>query len=225
VAPAEQTATNRDVAQVSRKADILDLAAGLFAQQGVDKTTVREIGAAAGILSGSLYHYFDSKESIVAEVITGYLGTRWDDCQRISAEITEPRARLGELLRTELRDIAVSNAAKVVNTHSRYVLQLLPAHPRTHELARNIRGVWIETIEAGIEQGTFRRDIRPEIFYALVRRTLNVAQQWVDGLSAPNHPKALTDRFGAAAVAESWVSVLLGGFESPDGDGAPAPYA
>ena len=41
----------------------------LFAEKGFRNTTVRDIADAAGILSGSLYHHFDSKESMVDEIL------------------------------------------------------------------------------------------------------------------------------------------------------------
>ena len=201
-----------DKAPQSRRAEILDLAAQLFAEQGVDKTTVREIGKVAGMLSGSLYHYFDSKESIVGEIVTGYLAKRLADCERIVAEYSEPRDRLAELLRSELRDIADSNAARVVNSQSRYVLRLLPTNSSMRELAVAVRAIWIETIHTGVQQGVFRGDVDIEIFYALARKTSSIAQQWVDGLS--ESPKPVTTRWGTDSVAEAWISVLLNGFES-----------
>ena len=51
-----------------RRDELLEIAAGLFADRGVRATTVRDIADAAGILSGSLYHHFDSKESMVDEI-------------------------------------------------------------------------------------------------------------------------------------------------------------
>ncbi|WP_031940940.1 TetR/AcrR family transcriptional regulator, partial [Prescottella defluvii] len=39
---------------------------------GLRATTVRDIADAAGILSGSLYHHFDSKESMVDEILRGF---------------------------------------------------------------------------------------------------------------------------------------------------------
>src|SRR5262249_57938903 len=45
-----------------RREEILAIAAKIFADKGYASTTVREIADAAGILSGSLYHHFDSKE-------------------------------------------------------------------------------------------------------------------------------------------------------------------
>ena len=56
-----------------RRADVVQLAGELFAQKGYRATTVREIADAAGILSGSLYHHFDSKESIGDEILSGFI--------------------------------------------------------------------------------------------------------------------------------------------------------
>src|SRR5215472_18769414 len=58
------TLTADGPARSQRRARMLELAGELFAQKGYRATTVREIADAAGILSGSLYHHFDSKESI-----------------------------------------------------------------------------------------------------------------------------------------------------------------
>ena len=56
-----------------RREVILAQAGKLFARKGVSATTVREIGDAAGILSGSLYHHFESKEAMVDEILAEYL--------------------------------------------------------------------------------------------------------------------------------------------------------
>src|SRR5580692_1847063 len=56
-----------------RRADVMQTAAELFAQKGFRATTVREIADAAGILSGSLYHHFDSKESIGDEILSSFI--------------------------------------------------------------------------------------------------------------------------------------------------------
>jgi len=52
---------------------VVQLAGELFAEKGYRATTVREIADAAGILSGSLYHHFDSKESIGDEILSGFI--------------------------------------------------------------------------------------------------------------------------------------------------------
>lgn len=48
---------------------VLDAAARLFRTQGYASTSLREIAALAGMRAASLYHYFDSRDAIVAEVL------------------------------------------------------------------------------------------------------------------------------------------------------------
>lgn len=44
---------------------ILDYAVGLFRQKGYRSTSMADIGKAAGLLKGSVYHHFPSKEAIL----------------------------------------------------------------------------------------------------------------------------------------------------------------
>jgi TetR/AcrR family transcriptional repressor of nem operon len=68
-----------------RKADsrqrIIDAAAGLFRQYGIDGVGVDAIMHAAGLTHGGFYGHFASKEALVAEVCNGALArsaARWD---------------------------------------------------------------------------------------------------------------------------------------------------
>nr|WP_254849131.1 TetR/AcrR family transcriptional regulator [Mycobacterium sp. GA-1841] len=58
---------------------MLHTAATLIATSGL-RTSLQEIADAAGILPGSLYHHFDSKEAILVELLTRY----HDDLDRIA---------------------------------------------------------------------------------------------------------------------------------------------
>ncbi|MGD1252873.1 TetR/AcrR family transcriptional regulator [Mycobacterium seoulense] len=62
----------------TRRTEILTTAASLIAQSGL-RTSLQEIADAAGILPGSLYHHFESKEAILIELIHRYQ----DDLDRI----------------------------------------------------------------------------------------------------------------------------------------------
>ena len=57
----------------ARRSEIVAIAAEMFAEKGYANTTVREIADAAGILSGSLYHHFDSKESMIEALLRDFL--------------------------------------------------------------------------------------------------------------------------------------------------------
>jgi AcrR family transcriptional regulator len=61
------TATKRR-AEPARKREIVDAAVGLMYDAGFAGTSMRDIGRAVGLLSGSLYHYFAEKEDILYEI-------------------------------------------------------------------------------------------------------------------------------------------------------------
>jgi len=52
-----------------RYALLLDEARSLFAQRGYEATTMRDIAEAAGITASNLYRYFESKDSMIAEIL------------------------------------------------------------------------------------------------------------------------------------------------------------
>ncbi|HZM39560.1 MAG TPA: TetR/AcrR family transcriptional regulator [Acidimicrobiales bacterium] len=55
----------------ARREEILETAAALFASSGL-RTSLREIADRCGILPGSLYHHFESKEAIIVELVRRY---------------------------------------------------------------------------------------------------------------------------------------------------------
>jgi hypothetical protein len=69
-APAEsrKKAVAEDEANAGRRLQIMTEAARLFATRGFDATKIRDIAAAAGILGGSIYYHFASKEEIFLAV-------------------------------------------------------------------------------------------------------------------------------------------------------------
>ena len=67
--------------QGARREEILQTAAVLFASSGF-RTSLSDISEACGILPGSLYHHFDSKEAIIVELVHRY----HDDLDRVAKE-------------------------------------------------------------------------------------------------------------------------------------------
>lgn len=53
-----------------RQQQILEAAADLFAAHGYEKTTTQDIAQAVGVLKGSLYYYFNSKEELLFQIIS-----------------------------------------------------------------------------------------------------------------------------------------------------------
>jgi len=52
----------------ARTGDILAAAVALFASRGIEKTTMADVAAEAGISTGAIYRYFPGKEALLAAV-------------------------------------------------------------------------------------------------------------------------------------------------------------
>src|SRR5688572_31710375 len=108
------TSTVQVVPVSERREAILGIAAEIFSQKGFQATTVREIADEAGILSGSLYHHFDSKETIVDEVLSTFLD---DLIARYRAALdtkADPRTVLSEMVRIGFGTLEPHRAAITV---------------------------------------------------------------------------------------------------------------
>lgn len=64
----QEALTWRDQQAIARRAQILETALRLFAMQGFDGTSTREIAQAAGISEGLIFHYFPTKEDLLNSV-------------------------------------------------------------------------------------------------------------------------------------------------------------
>src|SRR6478735_3699936 len=63
--------TDQPAVDATRRTEILKTANSVIATTGL-RTSLQQIADAAGILAGSLYHHFDSKEAILVELIRRY---------------------------------------------------------------------------------------------------------------------------------------------------------
>jgi AcrR family transcriptional regulator len=89
----------------SARGKVLQVAAHLFRHKGYERTTVRDLAAAAGIQSGSLFHHFRSKDEILSSVMeqTAIYNT---ELMRVAlARTQDVRGRVLALIRCELQSI------------------------------------------------------------------------------------------------------------------------
>ena len=54
---------------MTRRQQILDIAAELFAQKGFHGVSIAELGAACGFSGPALYRHFRSKDAVLAEML------------------------------------------------------------------------------------------------------------------------------------------------------------
>lgn len=63
------TPTRRELQKQERRNQLLDVARKLFAEKGLENTTIKDIADEAGVAQGLLYHYFRSKDELFWAII------------------------------------------------------------------------------------------------------------------------------------------------------------
>jgi AcrR family transcriptional regulator len=188
-----------------RREAILGSAAALFATKGVSATTVRQIADEVGILSGSLYHHFDSKESMVDEIISSYLEDLRGRYKAVLARETDPRTRLHDLVVASLEVVeAHPHATEIYQNDVNYLLQF-ERFGYLRSAGKEVQGTWLQVIESGIAQGAFRSDLDPKILYRLIRDSVWLSVRWFK-------PSA---KYPISRLAEDCTSLFLDGLTTP----------
>jgi TetR/AcrR family transcriptional regulator, cholesterol catabolism regulator len=184
------------------------IAADLFAQKGYRATTVREIADAAGILSGSLYHHFDSKESIGDEILSGFIGEVLANYRSAVADAACPRAALEQIVRTTSRTLSRHRAALTMLQNDWNYFAGQPRFAYLPKALREIERIWIGQLELGKQAGLFRPDLDAKLTYRLLQDVLWVPIQW-----------RRTRGYSQDQVADSLLRILFDGIAI----GAPSP--
>ncbi|BAH52790.1 TetR/AcrR family transcriptional regulator [Rhodococcus opacus] len=197
--------TDDSANKTGRRAELLDIAATLFAERGLRATTVRDIADAAGILSGSLYHHFDSKESMVDEILRGFLDDLFGKYREIVASGLDARATLEALVTTSYEAIDASHSAVAIYQDEVKHLVANERFAYLSELNTEFRELWMGVLETGVKDGTFRADIDVELAFRFLRDTAWVAVRWY----RPGGSVTVD------TVAKQYLSIVLDGLASP----------
>jgi AcrR family transcriptional regulator len=184
-----------------RREHLVRLAAELFAEKGYQATTVRNIADEAGILSGSLYHHFDSKESIVDEILTSFFDELTAANQAALGRGGDPRTVLAELVRICFSTLVPHRAAIMVIQNDWNYLRRFDRFDYLSRFGEEAERMWVGQITKGQETGLFRDDIDPSLTYRMIRDTIWVAVRWFQ-------PGGLLD---AQGLADHYIKVLFDG--------------
>lgn len=185
----------------ARRLQLLAIAARLFATQGYSQTTVRDIADAAGILSGSLYYHFDSKEAILGEILQEFLTTLNATFVEIIEASDSPRQILDGLVRSSFATIHADPHAVAVYQNE---ANLVSAQAQFDFVARasveNER-LWLTVLSAGCKSGVFRDDLEVNLVYRFIRDTVWTSVRWYQPHGKLQHQR----------VADQYLQILHGG--------------
>ena len=194
--------TDRSVAFAEKRRAILDAAVRVFARNGFHTSRVGDVAAEAGVAHGLLYHYFPSKEELLATIFR--------DTWRALLEALREVEESDEPAREQLRKVA----AIVLRTWRRepdLVRVIVREVARGPQLTREIDEIGqamdaIERIVArGQERGELRSDVDARLAAVILYGALDeILTGWVLG--------QLPDREDDVARAErAVVDVVAGG--------------
>nr|WP_039940484.1 TetR/AcrR family transcriptional regulator [Streptomyces himastatinicus] len=184
-----------------RRRELLSTAAEVFAAQGYNATTVRRIADEAGMLAGSLYYHFDSKESMVDEILSTFLDELWAGYDEVLRAGLGPRETIEALVTESFREIDRHRAAVAIYQKESRQLAALPRFGYLTDSQRRFEGAWLGTLERGVADGVFRADLDTRLAYRFLRDTVWVAASWY-------RPGG---QHSAEEIARQYVSMVLDG--------------
>src|SRR3984893_6677441 len=204
--PASRAAasTANTAVRSKRRADMVGIASELFAQKGFRATTVREIAEAAGILSGSISHHFDSKEAIGDEILSGFLDEVLADYRSAVSAGSDPANVLERIVRSSSHTLARHHAALTMLQNDWSYFSNQPRFAYMRKDLREIERIWITQLERGKESGVFRPDLDVKLTYRLLRDIL-----WLP-MNALQAGGLATDK-----VVDSFLQLLFEGIAAP----------
>jgi TetR/AcrR family transcriptional regulator, cholesterol catabolism regulator len=183
-----------------RRDELLQVAKETFAERGVKAATVREIGARAGVVSGSLYHYFDSKLDMVDAILAEFCDEILHSYDAIDTS-TDDVTRLRAFAQYAFSLIPSDRSALTIFFNEGQYLSSQPRFAYLVAFDRRIERYWVDVIKAGVKQGTIRPDVDARLFYRVVRDTIAGAVRWY----VPSKSRPIDD------VADAVIELLLRG--------------
>jgi len=111
----------------SRRAEICRTAAQIFRDRGFDATSVSDVARALGMTKAGLYHYFESKEALLFEIMTYGLDRVRDEVLLPARAIRDPEERLRDIV---LRHASIAMHGKGAVSHLGDEIRALPPASR-----------------------------------------------------------------------------------------------
>lgn len=158
--PAGQRLTSRQRQAAARREQILKTALRLFAEQGFDATSTRQIAREAGIAEGLIFHYFPTKASLLAALLENRRSFRGELRAILEGAEGRPAPEV-------LREVA-SGWLATLRRDTELVVLFITAqtNPEVNEAMQQVIGEGTSQVsgylKARIEAGELREDLPSE---------------------------------------------------------------
>lgn len=155
-----------------RRLQLIRAAAKLFREKGYERTTVRDLAAAVGLQSGSLFHHFSSKEAILFAVIEEALETTVNHLQKAVLSSSDVKTRLKALIKAELESILGETREGLAVTFFEWRGLSEEHRAWVDKMYLTYKGVWQDVLGQAEREGHLPIDAQ------MLRRFLRGALSW-----------------------------------------------
>ncbi|WP_188064795.1 TetR/AcrR family transcriptional regulator [Dietzia sp. ANT_WB102] len=185
---------------MSRQAQIKFVAAKLFVENGVAGTSVRDIADGVGMLSGSLYHHFPSKDAIAFTIVSDFLADLISRYESVLPHVNGMREEFGALVHSSI-DVATAHpyATEIYQNERSFHGPQAPSE--ISDAVERAHHFWTNTAEQASRKGDLRAEMDPLEFARMLREGV----WW----SVRYHRESLAET--ASTVADTLLTLFLDG--------------
>lgn len=200
-APARQHKSSGDrKPREERWAEILEVAAEVFAEKGYDATSLQEIATRTGILKGSIYYYINTKGDMLAHLLRQAHDKGLSNIQPLAEGPGNAAERLAAMIRRHAEYVCTDRNLTAVFVHERR--RLTPEQSKAYLGDEHAyRRLFQRVISEGQKEGTINPDLDPKLTALYLLGSVNSLYQWFQ----PN------SQFSVSKVCEHLVKSTLGG--------------
>lgn len=202
----EKSATSRNgggKGGKNRREDILRAAGILMAAKGYDATSMRDISSAVGMLPGSVYYHFLSKEALFVELHSQVVQTMTARVRAALEEVTDPWERLRLSARAHLEGL-IQNENLVAIVSPQFIQDQTEVAKVVTDHRRDYEQIFRDIFAAlNLPEGTDVTILRLGLF-----GSLNWVPVWYED-NGPRKPAEISDHF--VSVLKRAYAVEAGG--------------
>jgi len=146
---------------------IMEESLKLFLKNGFSDVSLSEIKQSSNITTGGFYHYFQSKDDLLIEVIETYIFDYFKSTMlRLRKYTGTPQDKLKIVMLSLIGDAHLSDSV-IIDYRTLHMLlmegvkKFKPVSEKYSEFYNSLLDFILEVVEEGIDQGTIRNDIDP----------------------------------------------------------------
>jgi TetR/AcrR family transcriptional regulator, cholesterol catabolism regulator len=185
---------------LEKEREVVDIAAGVFAERGFHATSIEDLVEATGLQRGGLYHYMNGKADLLIKIHQRFIEPLLEQAHEVAAEDEPADVVLRKLAAVLMNDIATYRDQVTVFLHEWRVIEDDPEWKTIRKARKDFEGVIESVLRRGVDEGIFEiKDMRLAVMAFL--GMFNHSYQWFQ----PG------GRFSAQRIADNFCDIYISG--------------